>query len=91
MNRINTASGLSTDYAIKPKTIYNRVSREQRGCSQTGAEYNRLVVMVDETSENESTVLAADLVGMFPPLLHDDGELDANPSAGLSLEQLSTD
>ena len=39
-------------------------------------------------SEYERAVLAADLIGMFPPLLDDDGELDAKPSAGLSPEQL---
>ena len=88
MNRINTAKGISTDHAIKPKKIYDRVSREQRGCSRRGADYNCPVVMVDEISKNETAVLAADLVGMFPPLVDDNRELDASPSPGLWLEQL---
>ena len=50
-------------------------------------------------SENERAVLAAHLLGSLPPVLLDadggiaeglrrDAELDANPSLGVSLEQL---
>jgi putative addiction module component (TIGR02574 family) len=50
-------------------------------------------------SEKERAILAAHLLGSLPPLLHDedegiaealrrDAELEANPSAGLTLEQL---
>jgi hypothetical protein len=46
------------------------------------------VVMVDEISENEMAVLAANLVGIFPILLDDNRELDASPSPGVTLEQL---
>jgi len=49
--------------------------------------------------ENERAVLAAHLLGSLPPVLHDadegiaealrrDAELEANPSSGLSLEQV---
>jgi putative addiction module component (TIGR02574 family) len=49
--------------------------------------------------ESQRAVLAAHLLGSLPPVLHDedegiaealrrDAELDANPSAGISLEQL---
>ena len=49
--------------------------------------------------EKERAVLAARLLGSLPPVLHDeddgiaealrrDAELEANPAAGLSLEQL---
>jgi putative addiction module component (TIGR02574 family) len=52
-----------------------------------------------DLSENERAVLAAHLLGSLPPVLHDedegiaealrrDAEFEANPSAGLSLEQL---
>jgi putative addiction module component (TIGR02574 family) len=52
-----------------------------------------------DLSENERAVLAAHLLGSLPPVLHDadegiaealrrDAELEANPSGGLSLEQL---
>ena len=88
MNRFMTASGISTDHAIKPETVYDRVLREQRGCSRWGAEYNRPVVMIDEISENETAVLAADLVGILPLFLDDNRELDASPSPGVTLEQL---
>jgi hypothetical protein len=57
---LNTASGVSIDQATKPKTVYHRVSREQRGCSQTGAEYNGPFVMVDEIFLNTK--------GLFSPL-----------------------
>lgn len=39
-------------------------------------------------SENETAVLAADLVGMLPPLFDDNRELDASPFPGVTLEQL---
>ena len=49
--------------------------------------------------ENERAVLTAHLLGSLPPVLHDadegiaealrrDAELDANPSLGVSVEQL---
>jgi putative addiction module component (TIGR02574 family) len=52
-----------------------------------------------DLSEKERAVLAARLLGSLPPVLHDedegiaealrrDAELEANPAAGLSLEQL---
>jgi putative addiction module component (TIGR02574 family) len=52
-----------------------------------------------DLSENERAILAAHLLGSLPPVLHDadegiaealrrDAELEANPSLGLSLEQL---
>jgi putative addiction module component (TIGR02574 family) len=52
-----------------------------------------------DLSEHERAVLAAHLLGSLPPVLHDadegiaealrrDAELDANPSLGVSLEQL---
>ena len=52
-----------------------------------------------DLSENERAVLAAHLLGSLPPVLQDadegiamalrrDAELDANPSGGLSLEQV---
>ncbi len=55
--------------------------------------------LAQDLSENERAVLAAHLLGSLPPVLHDedeaiaealrrDAELEANPSAGLSLEQL---
>ncbi len=55
--------------------------------------------LVQDLSENERAVLAAHLLGSLPPVLHDedegiaealrrDAEFEANPSAGLSLEQL---
>jgi hypothetical protein len=53
MNRIEHRLRLSTDHVTKPKRVYDRISPEQRGYSQTGAKYNRLVVMVDESSEYE--------------------------------------
>jgi hypothetical protein len=92
--------------AIKTDTICDRACREQRGCSQPGAEYNRPMLMVHEVqkqglnlSENERAVLGADLLGTFAPLLHNrddgiaealrrNGEFDANPSTGLSFDQL---
>jgi hypothetical protein len=63
--------------------VYDRVSREQRGCSQTGAEYNRLVVMVGKISENERAVLVADLIAMFPPLLQRRWRARCEPVRGL--------
>jgi putative addiction module component (TIGR02574 family) len=62
----------------------------------TIAEIEKLAL---DLSENERAVLAAHLLGSLPPVLHDedegiaealrrDAELEANPSAGLSLEQL---
>ena len=55
--------------------------------------------LAQDLSEKERAVLAAHLLGSLPPVLHDkdegiaealrrDAELEANPSAGLSLEQL---
>ena len=52
-----------------------------------------------DLSENERAVLAAHLLGSLPPVLQDadegiaearrrDAEFDANPSGGLSLEQV---
>ena len=52
-----------------------------------------------DLSDNERAVLAAHLLGSLPPVLHDgdegiaealrrDADLEANPSAGLSLEQV---
>ena len=52
-----------------------------------------------DLSENERAVLVAHLLGSLPPVLQDadegiaealrrDAELDANPSGGLSLEQV---
>ncbi len=49
--------------------------------------------------ESERAILAAHLLGSLPPILHDEGEgiaealrrdsdLDADPSSGMSLEQL---
>jgi putative addiction module component (TIGR02574 family) len=62
----------------------------------TIAEIEKLAL---DLSENERAVLAAHLPGSLPPVLHDedagiaealrrDAELEANPSASLSLEQL---
>jgi putative addiction module component (TIGR02574 family) len=62
----------------------------------TIAEIEKLAL---DLSENERAVLAAHLLGSLPPILHDedegiaealrrDAELDANPSASLSLAQL---
>jgi putative addiction module component (TIGR02574 family) len=55
--------------------------------------------LAQDLSENDRAVLAAHLLGSLPPVLHDedegiaealrrDAELEANPSAGLTLEQL---
>ena len=55
--------------------------------------------LAQNLSEKERAVLAAHLLGSLPPVLHDedegiaealrrDAELEANPSAGLSLEEL---
>jgi putative addiction module component (TIGR02574 family) len=55
--------------------------------------------LAQDLSEKERAVLAAHLLGSLPPVLHDedegiaealqrDAELEANPSAGLTLEQL---
>ena len=55
--------------------------------------------LAQDLSEKERAVLAAHLLESLPPVLHDedegiaealrrDAELEANPSAGLSLEQL---
>ena len=55
--------------------------------------------LAQDLSEKERAVLAAHLLGSLPPILHDedegiaealrrDAELQANPSAGLTLEQL---
>ena len=52
-----------------------------------------------DLSENERAVLAAHLLGSLPPVLYDadegiaealrrDAELEANPSLGMSLDQL---
>jgi putative addiction module component (TIGR02574 family) len=52
-----------------------------------------------DLSESERAVLADDLLGSLPPVLHDadagiaealrrDAELEANPSLGVSLDQL---
>jgi putative addiction module component (TIGR02574 family) len=62
----------------------------------TIAEIEKLAL---DLSENERAVLAAHLLRSLPPVLHDadegiaealrrDAELEANPSASLSLEQL---
>jgi putative addiction module component (TIGR02574 family) len=55
--------------------------------------------LAQDLSEKDRAVLAAHLLGSLPAVLHDedegiaealrrDAELDANPSAGLTLEQL---
>jgi putative addiction module component (TIGR02574 family) len=55
--------------------------------------------LAQNLSENDRAVLAAHLLDSLPPVLHDedegiaealrrDAELEANPSAGLTLEQL---
>jgi len=55
--------------------------------------------LAQDLSENERAVLAAHLLGSLPPVLHDedegiaealrrDADLEANPSGGLTLEQL---
>ena len=55
--------------------------------------------LAQDLSEKERAVLAAHLLGSLPPVLHDedegiaealrrDDELQANPSAGLSLDEL---
>jgi putative addiction module component (TIGR02574 family) len=62
----------------------------------TIAEIEKLAL---DLSENERAVLAAHLLGLLSPVLHNedegiaealrrDSEVEANPSAGLSLEQL---
>ena len=47
MNRIEHRLRCINRPRDQTKKVYYRVSREQRGCSQTGAEYNYPVVMVD--------------------------------------------
>jgi putative addiction module component (TIGR02574 family) len=55
--------------------------------------------LAQDLSEKERAILAAHLLGSLPPVLHEedegiaealrrDGELEANPTAGLSLEEL---
>lgn len=55
--------------------------------------------LAQDLSENDSAVLAAHPLGSLPPVLHDedegiaealrrDAEVEANPSVGLSLDQL---
>jgi putative addiction module component, TIGR02574 family len=55
--------------------------------------------LAQDLSENDRAVLAAHLLGSLPPVLHDedegiaealrrDADLEANPSGGLTLEQL---
>ena len=55
--------------------------------------------LAQDLSENDRAVLAAHLLGSLPPDLHDedegiaealrrDADLEANPSGGLTLEQL---
>ena len=55
--------------------------------------------LAQDLSENDKAVLAAHLLGSLPPVLHDedegiaealrrDADLEANPSGGLTLEQL---
>lgn len=55
--------------------------------------------LTQDLSENERAVLAAHLLGSLPSVLHDeddgiaealrrDAELEANPSVGLSLQEL---
>jgi len=62
----------------------------------TIAEVEKLAL---DLSESQRAVLAAHLLGSLPPVLHDEdegitealrraAELDANPSSGISLEQL---
>ncbi len=62
----------------------------------TIAEVEKLAL---DLSESQRAVLAAHLLGSLPPVLHDDdegiaealrrdAELDANPSSGISPEQL---
>ncbi len=62
----------------------------------TIAEVEKLALVL---SESQRAVLAAHLLGSLPPVLHDEdegiaealrraAELDANPSSGISLEQL---
>ena len=62
----------------------------------TIAEVEKLALVL---SERRQALLAAHLLGSLPPVLHDedegiaealrrDAELDANPSLGMSLEQL---
>jgi putative addiction module component (TIGR02574 family) len=55
--------------------------------------------LAQDLSESDRAVLAAHLLGSLPPVLHDedegiaealrrDAELEANPTVGLSLDQL---
>jgi len=55
--------------------------------------------LAQDLSDNDRAVLAAHLLGSLPPVLHDedegiaealrrDADLEANPSGGLTLEQL---
>jgi putative addiction module component (TIGR02574 family) len=55
--------------------------------------------LAQDLSENDRAVLAAHLLGSLPPVFHDedegiaealrrDADLEANPSGGLTLEQL---
>jgi putative addiction module component (TIGR02574 family) len=55
--------------------------------------------LTQDLSEKERAVLAAHLLGSLPPVLHDedegiaealrrDAELETNPAAGISLEEL---
>lgn len=55
--------------------------------------------LAQDLSENDRAVLAAHLLGSLPPVLHDedegiaealrrDAELEANPTVGVSLDQL---
>ena len=55
--------------------------------------------LAQDLSENDRAFLAAHLLGSLPPVLHDedegiaealrrDADLEANPSGGLTLEQL---
>lgn len=67
--------------------------------NRTMATIAEIEKLAQELSESERAVLAAHLLGSLPAVLHDedegitealrrDAELEANPSANLSLEQL---
>jgi len=67
--------------------------------NRTMATIAEIEKLAQDLSENDRAVLAAHLLGSLPSVLHDedegiaealrrDAELEANPSLGLSLEQL---
>jgi putative addiction module component (TIGR02574 family) len=67
--------------------------------SKTVPTINEIEKIALDLPENERAVLAVHLLGSLPPVLHDadegiaealrrDAELEANPSSGLSLEQV---